>query len=195
VNIAVIGWGSLIWYPGSLLIKTRWFKNGPLLPIEFARISSGDRLTLVLFPGRKLQPTFWAISEFEEMGKARENLRIREGAKNTSPIHGYDKLNTRHGNIDSLVATQIKNWLRERNSLDGVIWAGFQTNWEVKRKTPFNAGEVVRYLQGLDNQDGAKEYIRNAPCEIRTEIRNSIERELGWNPNPLSRIIFEEEGS
>ncbi len=46
--IAVVAWGSLVWCPGSLAMKTRWRRDGPRLPIEFARISQDDRVTLVI---------------------------------------------------------------------------------------------------------------------------------------------------
>lgn len=49
MKIAVLGWGSLIWDQGNLQINDdRWHTAGPLLPIEFARISGGSRLTLVI---------------------------------------------------------------------------------------------------------------------------------------------------
>lgn len=44
----VLGKGSLIWNQGQLKLHTRhdWQEDGPHLPIEFALISSRDRLTL-----------------------------------------------------------------------------------------------------------------------------------------------------
>ncbi len=81
MDIAVVGWGSLIWCPGSLRIKTRWRRDGPRLPIEFARISKDGRLTLVIHPASEDQTTYWAGSEFKTADHARQNLREREGAK------------------------------------------------------------------------------------------------------------------
>lgn len=46
--IAILGWGSLIWCPGNLRIRGPWRHDGPVLPIEFARISADGRLTLVV---------------------------------------------------------------------------------------------------------------------------------------------------
>lgn len=40
-QIAIIGWGSLVWDPRDLPIESPWHDDGPELPIEFARISSG----------------------------------------------------------------------------------------------------------------------------------------------------------
>ncbi len=73
MEIAVIGWGSLIWCPGSLRIKTKWRSEGPDLPIEFARISSDGRLTLVIHRLAGTAPLL-AISELETLTEARENL-------------------------------------------------------------------------------------------------------------------------
>lgn len=46
--IGIIGWGSLIWAHGELKLGSRWFHDGPVLPLEFARISKRDRVTLVI---------------------------------------------------------------------------------------------------------------------------------------------------
>jgi hypothetical protein len=59
MQIAIVGWGSLIWCPGSLQIKSGWHRDGPPLPVEFARISGDGRLTLVIHPGSKEQQTLW----------------------------------------------------------------------------------------------------------------------------------------
>ncbi len=48
MKIAYLGWGSLIWDPGMLPISGDWKPGGPVLPIEFSRISDNGRLTLVI---------------------------------------------------------------------------------------------------------------------------------------------------
>ena len=48
MKIAVLGWGSLIWNKGNLRLTTNWTDGGPILPIEFSRISDDGRLTLVI---------------------------------------------------------------------------------------------------------------------------------------------------
>lgn len=48
MRIAILGWGSLIWNPNGLPIRGDWQRGGPVLPIEFSRISSDERLTLVI---------------------------------------------------------------------------------------------------------------------------------------------------
>lgn len=39
MRIAILGWGSLIWHPRDLPISGDWQPGGPVLPIEFSRIS------------------------------------------------------------------------------------------------------------------------------------------------------------
>src|SRR5437868_4323624 len=79
MRIAIIGWGSLIWCLGALQIKSCWHRDGPALPIEFARVSKGKRLTLVIHPGSKEQQTLWATAASQELEAVRANLRDREG--------------------------------------------------------------------------------------------------------------------
>lgn len=50
MSIIVLGWGSLVWDPNGLPIEHTnpvegaWSPDGPHLPVEFARHSSGSRI-------------------------------------------------------------------------------------------------------------------------------------------------------
>jgi hypothetical protein len=60
-RIACIGWGSLIWNPGDLPLYGNWENDGPDLPVEFGRESSGRRITLVVCDDVKRVRTFWVL--------------------------------------------------------------------------------------------------------------------------------------
>ena len=45
---AILAWGSLVWDPRDLQTVAEFAPNGPLLPIEFCRISADGRLTLAI---------------------------------------------------------------------------------------------------------------------------------------------------
>lgn len=195
MNIAVIGWGSLIWSPGSLKVRTKWRKEGPALPIEFARISSDGRLTLVIQPGSTAQQTNWALSEFTELEDARRNLAEREGCSLTA-VH-YLTLDTASPSVLPEVAQELRTWLTKRKDVEAVIWTGLTTNWREKRNRDFSPEDAVLYLDEVHDDQPltrtyarAREYVQNAPPSIQTEVRKRM-REKGWADAKLSDVLFE----
>jgi hypothetical protein len=105
--IACLGWGSLVWDPRELPIHGRWFEDGPLLPIEFARQSQDGRLTLVLVPGYEAKVrSLWTLFSVGTVDDAREALRRRERVleKNKSQhIHAWSKADPAHAGGDGPV--------------------------------------------------------------------------------------------
>src|SRR5438105_135185 len=93
MRIAVLGWGSLIWNPRELRLASHWHPDGPLLPIEFARISGSrdgpPRLTLVFRQEADKVRTLWAQSGLDKLDDAIENLAKREHT--TTEKVGYVK--------------------------------------------------------------------------------------------------------
>jgi len=79
MNIAILGWGSLIWDPRELPHYGPWKTGGPVLPIEFSRVSKDGRLTLVIDPAGPPVPTRFALSPRTDITDAVEDLRKREG--------------------------------------------------------------------------------------------------------------------
>ena len=76
--IVCLGWGSLIWRPGSLPTIGDWHADGPELPVEFARQSRDDRITLVIEPGSERVPVLWTRLTVGSVDAARRALADRE---------------------------------------------------------------------------------------------------------------------
>jgi hypothetical protein len=166
MNIAILGWGSLIWCQGGLRIKTRWLVDGPSLPIEFARISQDDRLTLVIQPGSAEQSTYWAVSEFTDLKDARQNLKTRERTK-SSEIHHVLRDGTSEGDAPAGIAEKIAAWTSQRGHIDAVVWTGLESNWREKRGRDFTVDDARDFLLALEAErdrakaahDRAREYL------------------------------------
>ena len=74
--IACLGWGSLIWDPKDLPIESGWHTDGPHLPVEFTRVSGGERLTLVITEGALPVSVLWSslsVTSLERLQPPRGN--------------------------------------------------------------------------------------------------------------------------
>lgn len=80
MKIVFLGWGSLIWNPNGLPVIGDWQRGGPVLPIEFSRVSSDGRLTLVIDEANGAEvATRYVVSARDKVSNAVEDLRKREG--------------------------------------------------------------------------------------------------------------------
>lgn len=179
MKFALIGWGSLIWQPKELAIEGEWHEDGPLLPVEFARFSSRDRLTLVIVDGAPLQRTLWALSLNGTLEEARESLRIREqsGLRFMGAcLRGSNSV----GSVPGSAA--VLEWLAGTD-LDGAVWTALGSNNPDKSPGLATEEERLGWLRELVTQgkaDAAREYIERAPVQIDTPLRCRIREELGW---------------
>ncbi|MEM2969955.1 MAG: hypothetical protein QXR63_03350 [Candidatus Bathyarchaeia archaeon] len=182
MEIAILGWGSLIWNPKSLKIDGEWKTDGPLLPVEFARISKKWPLTLVIYPGAQEVQVLWALSTYKILSEAIENLRTRE--ETTTNNIGFicirnnkRKCHETHRKIPAI----IQQWAAKKK-LDAVIWTDLCSNFKEKTGKEFNEENVIKYLKTLDSEAlcKAKEYVSKAPEQIKTQIRNKIMQEFHW---------------
>ena len=197
MNIAILGWGSLIWCPGSLRIRTLWRSDGPRLPIEFARISQDDRLTLVIHPGSPDQATYWAFSEFASLNDARNNLRRREKTKSGDIHHVLRDGSGGAGAARETIQT-LTEWIEQHPDVEAVVWTGLQSNWQEKRGCPFALQDAMNFLSALEAErdrakaayDRAREYMTNAPSAVDTPVRQAM-RVRGWHDIQLSSTLFE----
>ena len=106
MKIACIGWGSLIWNLGNLKIQKRWFEDGPILPIEFTRISDNGRVTLIIDKEAKPIQTLWALMTCDDIEEAKKSLKDREGTGITK-IHSVNKNDEVTDEIKPEIQTQF----------------------------------------------------------------------------------------
>lgn len=197
MQIAVIGWGSLIWCPGCLRIKSRWSADGPALPIEFARISNDKRLTLVIHSGSPDQRTYWALSEFHDLKAARKNLQAREDTS-SKHIQSLTACGLEEGVVDPKISARIRDWLKGRKDVQAAVWTALPSNWKDQRGHHFKPEDALQYVIELEQARGetkatydrTREYVINAPIQIQTAVRKKLRETKGWKDAPLSAILF-----
>ena len=182
MKIAVLAWGSLIWEPRSLQIAAAFVPLGPVLPIEFSRVSGGKRLTLVIdeADGASCR-TYVALSAYSDLETAKNNLKEREGMAHVNGV-GFVDLTT---NTESLRAKErhpvaveaIRSWASATGH-DAVIWTALASNFHEEEKAgkPFTVEAAMEYLDGLDKPElaAALHYIWNAPSEVQTPVRAHV---------------------
>jgi len=184
VKCAVLGWGSLVWNRAELEIAAKFVPNGPLLPIEFCRVSKDGRLTLAIDETfGDVCTTYSAPSAFADLDSAIENLRKREGTVASEigfvePAAGRqsDAAMERHPQV---VAT-IGAWA-EASGYDAAIWTALASNFDESGKggEPFSVTAAIRYLEALNAKDPAAfrrawDYIKKAPAEVETPVRDAV---------------------
>lgn len=184
MKIAILGWGSLIWSPQNLKFDKTigWQSDGPILPIEFARISNDGRLTLVITKnGTKVQ-TLHAISTYKTLEEAILDLAIREGSGKKS-IGYYNKIQNKFHNNTFKHGQELKEWV-DKSDIDAVIWTDLAEKWSVKLCANICPDNRIDYLKSLKGNKSvrAEEYIRKTPIQIKTKYRDLIEKELKWLP-------------
>lgn len=180
MKIACLGWGSLIWRPGNLLIQRKWFNDGPFLPIEYARQSKDGRLTLVITESKRPLRTLWALMTTDNLDEAKESLRIREGIPKKKLSTWIGSL-TIADEITEDIQLIIKNWAIGLK-LDAVIWTNLPTKYNKSDGQVPTLEEAISYLRSVDinTWETAQEYVKRTPKQIDTEFRRRFEGEFGW---------------
>lgn len=185
-RIAVLGWGSLLWEnrPDFDNQHDSWRFDGPMLQIEFSRVSSSrhDALTLVIDPvhGTQLQVAY-ARSKRADPEDAICDLRSREGTTRSN-IGFYFADNSRRQHRDPNVAQSIATWAREKK-FHVVVWTDLISNFEDVRGEPFSHDAALTHVQSLDDigRSSAAEYIWRAPTFVDTPLRRVLQ-EQPWFP-------------
>lgn len=183
MDIACLGWGSLIWDPRALPLRGKWFDDGPILPIEFARESDDQRITLVIADVEYTVRSLWALMSVATLEDAKSALAEREGIdeKNIKCSIGfYDQIS---GHSHGKSATPISTWAQNKH-LDAVVWTNLKFGLKSTRDQMPEYNDVLRHLRALpyEKYKIAEEYVRRAPIQIDTEFRRCLNRDLGWSP-------------
>ena len=182
MRIAVLAWGSLIWDRRELAIAEDFNPLGPQLPIEFCRVSSDGRLTLVIDEAFGAScATYIAASASGDLDAAIENLRLREGMPSAKGVGFVDvasgKQSDRAKERHPSAVASIKAWA-QANGFDAAIWTALASNFHEPDKAgePFSVEAAIRYLKALDapKLDAALGYIRSAPPEVQTPVRAAV---------------------
>ena len=110
--IACLGWGSLIWDPDCLPVGA-WHEDGPELALEFARLSGGGRITLVVMNDGPRVPVLWTLLAVPTLEDGVAALRARERTRS-------DWIGRWPSSRDDLHSAGIGEWARAKQ-LDGAI--------------------------------------------------------------------------
>jgi hypothetical protein len=173
-----------VWDPRDLKIAAGFAPNGPLLPIEFCRISADGRLTLVIDKAvGDLCRTYSAASVFTSLDTAIENLRERE-TRHAEDIGFAEPASERQSEIamerHPQAVASIAAWAAS-NGYDAAIWTALKSNFDAwdKAGEPFSVTAAIRYVETLKEKDAAAfdralEYIRKAPPEVQTPVRDEV---------------------
>lgn len=184
MNIAILGWGSLIWKPEGLPIASEWKTGGPVLPLEFSRISDNRKLTIVLDPkDGAICATRFALSDRSNLADAIEDLIARE---QTVQEHiGFVDLRRQLNSISAYpqqvnIDTIVRQWCSDYQ-IEAAIWTALKPNFEQKLGSPFSIDTAIGYLKQLPTGDRASaiDYFRQTPIEIDTPLRQAV-TQLSW---------------
>lgn len=182
MQIACLGWGSLVWDPRELPIRGIWFEDGPFLPIEYARQSKDGRITLVIVEGRTLVRSLWTLLNCNDLTGAKKALADREGIKEDDipkDIGFWPSDDKKSGKCTDSIPLWAKS-----HSLDAVVWTNLPPRFDgINGKIP-TVDEILNYfnssLMPIEKRRLAEEYITKTPPQIDTEYRREMILRLNW---------------
>ena len=181
VKSVVLAWGSLVWDPRELQTAGKFTANGPLLPIEFCRVSDDGRLTLAIDESfGALCKTYSAPSALESLDAARDDLCLREGMADARAIGFVEPASGRqsdfalesHPQVVATIGAWTKSLGYDSRDLDGACQ---QLRWPGQGMTVLDLA-ALQYLETLEREDPAKfaqalAYIRKI-ARVETPVRD-----------------------
>lgn len=179
MKIACLGWGSLVWDPRDLPLQSEWRSDGPLLPLEFTRQSDNGRITLVITEGASPVTTLWCELVAATLNEAVAKLADREGIKSKNAARLIGRWSADDPKLGETPAS-ICDWAQSKQ-LNAVVWTALLPKFSGSANVP-TCAQVVEYLKSTTGgvRSDSERYVRNAPAQITTTYRTSIEQHLGW---------------
>jgi hypothetical protein len=175
MNIAILGYGSLIWDLDTLAghVSGPWRGGGPALPVEFSRISPKRQQALVLIVDERLGhacPTCFIRSSRTRLEEAVADLAARERCE---PRFVHTARAGKAG--EKPMARTVGKWL-ETNGFDAALWASLPGNFESVSGKPFSHASALAWLRGLEGTSlaEARRYIARAPRSTDTPLRRYL---------------------
>ncbi|MXU64933.1 hypothetical protein [Oceanomicrobium pacificus] len=182
--VAILAWGSLVWDIDNLAphVTGDWQMGaGPVLPMEFSRISPKRLMGLVLCldPADGTPCVTHAIrSRRAAVAQAQADLAARERAP-LSRIGWVDRAGgqSRVPGIVDLIGA----WCTDAG-WSGAVWTDLEPNFEAQTGRSFTYVEAETYLRGLEgaSREEAERYIRNAPAQTDTGFRRHLAARDWW---------------
>lgn len=186
MKTAIIGWGSLLWDDRPQFDQHHgpWYFDGPLLRLEFSRISISRKraLTLVLEEEHGAQcRAAYTISKRESLSQAILDLKTRENALDNE-IGVYLPHAPPSPQSSAVVPPTIVDWA-DQTDFGAVIWTALPNNFHQlsERQEHFSHVSAVAHIESLceEGKWKAAEYVHRAPEFIRTPLRRELES-LDW---------------
>jgi hypothetical protein len=185
VTVAIIGWGSLLWDPRTLVHDGSWRPNGPVLPLEFSRRSSGGRLTLVVDHDHGVPcTTYWTSSTHGDVDEVIDDLAVRETTTNRWVGLVDRRTGQAHGR-DAATVRAVREW-SAAHDLSAAVWTDLPGNFERHVGLPFSVPAAIEHLEELTEPDRttARRYLQNAPAAVRTRLRSQLHTLSWWDHDP-----------
>jgi hypothetical protein len=180
--IAILGWGSLLWDKQEQFDtchEPTWHPDGPILPLEFSRISGtrGGALTLVIDePNGAPCTVSYCFSKRRCLEDAKADLRCREGTI-LRCIGEYEKASDKLPEENQASAQVIKDWAASKGNVGAVVWTSLQSNFERTHGSPFSVSAAITHLTNLlpEHKAKAAEYIWRTPEFVQTPLRSAVQ--------------------
>lgn len=189
-RIAILGWGSLLWdtRPEFDDWHSDWQNDGPVLKIEFSRISESRSRALTLVIDEE-HGTFTRVAHCLSKRHDPEDvicdLRCREGTTKNNIGYLFVGDNRVYATHPEALAA-IRSWAYDKG-FNVVVWTDLRSNFTCKTNQPFSVPAAIAHVQGLSTEEKVKaaEYVWRALEFIDTPVRRALQAEP-WFLRPNS---------